>query len=379
MPNSKSTVIIGNIFPMSLLHQIALTFIPGVGAVNSRLLLKHFGSAEDVFKAKKPQLLAIPGIGEKTAQSILQHDFFKRAEKELNFIEKYKIQTFFYSSDEYPKRLRNCYDAPVLLYYKGNADLNNSRVVSIVGTRNATPYGKELTDSLVEELKKHNVLVVSGLAYGIDAMAHKACLKQDIKTVGVVGHGLDRIYPSQHRSLAEKMVRNGGLLTEFPSETVPARENFPMRNRIVAGMADATIIVEASLTGGALITAELANSYNRDVFSFPGNIKQEFSAGCNYLIKTNRASLITSAKDLEYILVWITENRQEEKKQLSLSLNLSSDEKKIVTILIEKNQAGIDELAIETQIPQSKLAITILGLEMQGILIALPGKVYKLA
>jgi DNA processing protein len=364
---------------MSLLHQIALTFIPGVGAVNSRLLLKHFGSAGDVFQAKKPQLLAIPGIGEKTAQSILQHDFFERAEKELNFIEKYKIQTFFYNSDEYPKRLKNCYDAPVLLYYKGNADLNSSRVVSIVGTRNATPYGKELTDSLVEELKKHNVLVVSGLAYGIDAMAHKACLKQDIQTVGVVGHGLDRIYPSQHRSLAEKMVRNGGLLTEFPSETIPARENFPMRNRIVAGMADATIIVEASLTGGALITAELANSYNRDVFSFPGNIKQEFSAGCNYLIKTNRASLITSAKDLEYILGWITENRQEEKKQLSLSLNLSVDEKKVVNILIEKGQAGIDELAIETQFPQSKLAITILGLEMQGILIALPGKVYKLA
>jgi DNA processing protein len=346
---------------MSLLHQIALTFIPGVGSVYSRLLLKHFGSAEDVFKAKKSQLLAIPGIGEKTTQSILQHDFFKRAEKELDFIEKYKIKTFFYNSDDYPKRLKNCYDAPVLLYYKGNADLNNTRVISIVGTRNATPYGKELTDSLVEELKKHNVLIVSGLAYGIDAMAHKACLKQDIPTVGVVGHGLDRIYPSQHRSLAEKMVRNGGLLTEFPSETIPSRENFPMRNRIVAGMADATIIVEASLTGGALITAELANSYNRDVFSFPGNIKQEFSAGCNYLIKTNRASLITSAKDLEYILGWVTDVRQEEKKQLSLSLNLSADEKKIVNILIGRGQTGIDELAIETQLPQSKLAITILG------------------
>ena len=364
---------------MSLLHQIALTLIPGVGSVNSRLLLKHFGSAEDLFKAKKSQLLAIPGIGEKTAQSILQHDFFKRAEQELDFVEKYKIRTFFYTSEDYPKRLKNCFDAPVLLYYKGNADLNNSRIVSIVGTRNATQYGKELTNALVEELKKHDVLVVSGLAYGIDAMAHKACLKHDIATVGVVGHGLDRIYPAQHRSLAEKMVTQGGLLTEFPSQTNPDRENFPKRNRIVAGLADATVIVEASLTGGALITAELANSYNRDVFSFPGNVNEEFSAGCNFLIKTNRANLITSAKDLEYLLNWTSFEPREDKKQLSMMLNLSPDEKKIVDVLVAKGQTGIDDISIETQLPQSKLAITILGLEMQGILIALPGKAYKLA
>lgn len=364
---------------MSLLHQIALTFIPGVGSVNSRLLLKHFGTAEDVFKAKKSQLTAIQGIGEKTAQSILQHHFFERAEQEIEFVEKYKIKTFFYSDEDYPKRLRNCYDAPVLLYYKGNADLNSERIVSIVGTRNATSYGKDLTESLVEELKKHNVLVISGLAYGIDAMAHKACLKQDIPTVGVVGHGLDRIYPAQHRSLAEKMLGSGGILTEFPSGTKPDRENFPKRNRIVAGMADATVIVEASLTGGALITAELANSYNRDVFSFPGRVKDEFSAGCNFLIKTNRASLITSVKDLEYLLGWVREETSEPKKQLSLRLDLSSDEKKVAEVLFNKPNTGIDDLSIATQLPQSKLAITILGLEMQGIIISLPGKTYRLA
>lgn len=364
---------------MSLLHQIALTFIPGVGSVNSRLLLKHFGTAEDVFKAKKSQLTAIQGIGEKTAQSILQHQFFERAEQEIEFVEKYKIKTFFYSDEDYPKRLRNCYDAPVLLYYKGNADLNSERIVSIVGTRNATSYGKDLTESLVEELKKHNVLVISGLAYGIDAMAHKACLKQDIPTVGVVGHGLDRIYPAQHRSLAEKMLGSGGILTEFPSGTKPDRENFPKRNRIVAGMADATVIVEASLTGGALITAELANSYNRDVFSFPGRVKDEFSAGCNFLIKTNRASLITSVKDLEYLLGWVREESKEPQKQLSLRLDLSSDEKKVAEVLFNKPNTGIDDLSIATQLPQSKLAITILGLEMQGIIISLPGKTYRLA
>ena len=364
---------------MSLFYQIALTLIPGVGAVNSRLLLKHFGSAEELFKAKKSQLLAIPGIGEKTANSILQHDFFERAEKEMDFVEKYKIRTFFYTSEDYPKRLKNCYDAPVLLYYKGNADLNSSKVVSIVGTRKATQYGRELTNSLVDELQKHNVLVVSGLAYGIDAMAHKACLRQNTPTIGVVGHGLDRIYPAQHRSLAEKMISNGGLLTEFPSQTNPDRENFPKRNRIVAGLADATIIVEASLTGGALITAELANSYNRDVFSFPGNITEEFSAGCNFLIKTNRANLITSAKDLEYLLGWKNSDSKEDKTQLSLPLNLSADEKKIVDVILSKNQIAVDELALETQLPQSKLAITILGLEMQGVIIAMPGKVYKMA
>lgn len=364
---------------MSLLHQIALTLIPGVGSVNARMLLNHFGSAEDVFKAKKHQLLSILRIGEKTAQSILQHDFFARAEEELAFIEKYKLKTFFYNDEDYPKRLKNCYDAPMLLYYKGNAELNSTRIISIVGTRNATPYGKELTDALVAELKNSNVVVISGLAYGIDAMAHKASLKHNVPTVGVVGHGLDRIYPAQHRELAEKMIANGGILTEFPSQTKPDRENFPKRNRIVAGLADATIIVEASLRGGALITAELANSYNRDVFSFPGNIKQEFSAGCNFLIKTNRANLITGAKDLEYILGWVNQPYKEEQKQLSLKINLSADEKKIVNVLLENKQAGIDEISIETKMPQSKLAITILGLEMQGILITLPGKIYKLA
>lgn len=364
---------------MSLFHQIALTLIPGVGSVYSRLLLNHFGSAQEVFKAKKSQLISISGIGEKTAQCIRNHDFFERAEREIDFVEKYKIKTFFYTSDDYPKRLKNCYDAPILLYYKGNAELNSTRVLSIVGTRNATPYGKELTETLVEELKKHNVLVISGLAYGIDAMAHRACLKHDIPTVGVVGHGLDRIYPSQHRSLAEKMVSEGGLLTEFPSQTIPDRENFPKRNRIVAGLADATIVVEASLTGGALITAELANSYNRDVFSFPGNVKQEFSAGCNFLIKTNRASLITGVKDLEYLLGWETPNHKEEQRQVSLRLNLSADEKKIADFLITRGQVGIDELALATQLPQSKLSVTILALEMQGIIIALPGKMYKIS
>lgn len=363
---------------MPSLYEIALTLVPGVGVVTARNLLDQFGDAESVFKAKPAQLTAIPGIGPKTAGNIHAKDCLTRAEKELAFVEKYKIRMLFYTSEEYPSRLRNCYDAPVLLYYKGNADLNSSRIISIVGTRNATSYGKELTDQLVADLKKHDVVVISGLAYGIDGIAHRACLKQDIPTVGVVGHGLDRIYPAQHRPLAEKMMSNGGLLTEFPSGTNPDRENFPKRNRVVAGLADATIIVEAAVNGGALITAELANSYDRDVFAFPGRVQDEYSSGCNYLIKTNRANLITGVKDIEYLMGWEIEEQQEQ-KQLSLPLNLSVEEKKVVDILMQKGTIAIDEISILAQLPHSKLTMILLSLEMTGIAIALPGKMYKLS
>jgi len=364
---------------MSTLHQIALTFIPGIGDVTARNLLEHFGSAEIVFTASKKSLSEVPGIRKNAMEAILKKEGFDRAEKELRFIEKYKIQPLFYTNEAYPKRLKNCYDAPVLLYYKGKADLNSSKVISIVGTRNATAYGRELTQKLVEALKPHNVIVISGLAHGIDGIAHKACIKHDIPTIGVMGHGLDRIYPAVHRSLAEKMLSQGGLLTEFPSETNPDRENFPKRNRIVAGMADATIIVEAGLKGGALITAELANSYNRDVFAFPGSVNDEFSAGCNYLIKTNRANLITGIKDLEYMLGWAIDTAEDAKpKQVSLKLNLSEDEQNVINVLESKGTVGIDDLSLLTKLPQSRLAVTILGLEMQGIVVSLPGKMYRL-
>lgn len=364
---------------MSLLNKIALTFVPGIGDITARSLLEYLGNEDAIFEASRSKLSSVPGIRKKTVEAIINKEGFDKAEKELQFIEKYKIQVLFFTEESYPKRLRNCYDAPVLLYYKGNADLNSGRVISIVGTRNATQYGKELTQQLVEDLQQRNVLVVSGLAHGIDGIAHKACIKNNVPTVGVLGHGLDRIYPAAHRSLAEKMIENGGLLTEYPSETNPDRENFPKRNRIVAGMADATIIVEASLKGGALITAELANSYNKDVFAFPGNVKDEFSAGCNYLIKTNRANLISGVKDLDYFLGWSESTELKKEKQIKLQLNLTAEEQKVVNILEEKGIVGVDDLSLMSNLPQSKLAVTILGLEMQGILIALPGKTYKLA
>lgn len=363
---------------MSLVHKIALSLIKGVGPMFAKNLLSHFGSAEAVFSATKAQILKIEGIGEIRANSILHTDAIVKAEQQLEFIEKHDIQVLFYADDNYPKRLRNCYDAPLLLYYKGTADLNHSRIVSIVGTRNATAYGKLLCKQLAEVLKSYNVIIMSGLAHGIDAAAHKESLNCNIPTVGVLGHGLDRIYPAAHKELTVKMVHNGGLLTEFLPGTNPDRENFPKRNRIIAGIADVTVVVEASLKGGALITAEIANSYNKDVYAFPGRTTDEFSEGCNFLIKTNRAALINTAKDLIYYLGWDDEVVKKVAIQAQLPLNLTKDEQQIATIL-KDNPLGIDDLCLKINWQQSKIAIVLLTLEMQGVIISLPGKIYKLA
>jgi DNA processing protein len=361
-----------------MLYEIALTMVKGIGDVTIKTLLNHFGSAEEIFKVKKAQLQKIPNIGSKTADSILLKDSFTRAEKELNFIEKYKIQPLFYTSDNYPKKLRNCHDAPVLLYFKGNADLNNQKIVAIVGTRNATMHGKAFCDNLIAGLQQHGLLIVSGLAYGIDIAAHQASLNYKLPTIGVLGHGLDRIYPAVHRNVAEKMLANGGLLTEFPSETNPDRQNFPKRNRIIAGMADATIVIEAAKKGGALITAEIANSYNKDVFAVPGRSSDEFSEGCNFLIKTNRAQLITRVEDLEYIMGWMDIKTDQPKKQKELLLDLNPEDQKIVHIINEAGSISIDNLQIKMNMPQSKLAMALLNLEMQSVIISLPGKVYRM-
>lgn len=363
---------------MSTLHKIALTFIKSIGPVNAKNLLAYCGSAEAVFSATKKQLLQIPGIGEKSVEAILTTNALQRAEEELQFINRHGIEVLFFTDENYPKRLKNCFDAPILLYFKGDANLNHTRIISIVGTRNATDYGRNLCKQLCEVLAPYDVLIVSGLAYGIDVTAHKECIANNIATVGVLGHGLDRLYPQIHKSVSQKMVLNGGLLSEFPTLTNPDKQNFPQRNRIIAGIADATIVVEASLKGGALITAEIANSYNKDVYAFPGRTSDVFSEGCNFLIKTNRAGLINNANDLIYYLGWDNEVKQKISKQTTLQINLTANEQKVIDALTN-NQCAIDELSISVSIQPSKLAIILLTLEMQGIIISLPGKVYKLA
>lgn len=365
---------------MSQLHQIALTFVNNIGPTLAKTLVSHFGDAESVFNASKSRLLNVPGIGGKTIGQLNFNEALIRAEAELRFIEKNDIEVIFYTESAYPKRLKNCNDSPALLYSKGNADLNVRHIVSIVGTRNATEYGKHLCRQLVEELQQYNVLVVSGLALGIDVTAHRECVKLDMPTVGVLGHGLDRLYPGQNRSTAEKMILNGGLLSEYPSGTIPDRENFPQRNRVVAGMADATVVIEASVKGGALITAEIANSYNRDVFAFPGRVGDDYSEGCNFLIRNNKAALLTCAADLAYSLGWEKTDKLQPVEQFMLPIDLSAEEQTIFNILHQHTGAiAIDDLTIKTNMPTSRLAMNLLNMEMQGYIRSLPGKMYSLS
>ncbi len=363
----------------SVIYDLALSFTPGVGPVTLRNLLSHFGSAKAVLEASGMELKRVDGIGNKMSVALINNRNFanEQAEKELDFAKKHQVQILTFSDAAYPRRLKECYDAPGLLYYRGTANLNNTRVVSIVGSRNATPYGKRICDELVEALSDYNVLVVSGLAYGIDSFAHRASVKNQIPTVGVLGHGLDRIYPSENRGLAKEMLIDGGLLTEFPSCTKPDRQNFPQRNRIVAGMADVVIVVEAAIQGGALITAEIANNYNRDVCAFPGNIDQIYSAGCNFLIKSHRAHLISRAKDLEYLMSWEADKIKPKAIQIQLELKLNPQEKKMYELIKLYQPLSIDEIAMKLNLVQSKMTLTLLELEMKGLLVALPGKVFK--
>ena len=359
-----------------LLYQIGITLIPGIGDINGKKLIAYCGGAEAVFKEKKAVLLKIPGIGTSTVNAIISQKVLQRAEEEIGFIQKYKITPLFFSDKNYPQRLKHCVDGPMLLYYKGNADLNTSRIVGVVGTRSATEYGKETGNKILEELAALDVLVVSGLAYGIDTIAHKSALAYNLKTVGVLAHGLDRIYPVANKSLAEKMVSNGGLITEFINKSNPDRENFPKRNRIIAGMIDALIVIESAIRGGALITANIANSYDRDVFAFPGKISDKYSEGCNFLIKTNKAALIQSGKDISYIMQWEADTKKSP-KQHKLFIELNSDEKMIVEILRKSETCSIDYIVLQSKLSTSKIAALLLNLEFKGVVKNLPGKMYK--
>ncbi|HPS63874.1 MAG TPA: DNA-processing protein DprA, partial [Bacteroidales bacterium] len=319
-----------------------------------------------------------PRIREFLAGAVAGRDILARAGEEVAFLEKFRIKSLFFRDRDYPHRLKNCHDAPVMLYYKGVADLNAPRVIGIVGTRNATAYGKDVTRKFVEDLVDYNVLVVSGLAYGIDGCAHRQAVASGLATVGVLGHGLDTIYPWAHKPLAEKMVTQGGLLTEFLSRTKPDRNNFPMRNRIIAGLCDAVVVVEAGVTGGALITAEIANTYNRDVFAVPGRVTDPVSEGTNTLIRTNRAALIQKAGDIAYLMGWNDEGKPVFAPQKKIFIELTREEERIVELLRPEGTLGIDELSVRLDIPMSRVSASLLNLEFEGVVKCLPGKRYSL-
>ncbi|MEP7279823.1 MAG: DNA-processing protein DprA [Bacteroidota bacterium] len=362
-----------------LLYQVALTLVPHIGPVQARILVNHFGDAAAIFKAKKASLDKLEGVGEIRASSIKTFAGFKKAEEELAFVSQYKITPLFLTDVAYPQRLLNCYDPPTLLYYRGNANLNASRIIAIVGTRSKTDYGKYLTEKLLADLQDQHIIVVSGLALGIDAIAHRAAIKHALPTIAVVAHGLDKIYPVENAGLAKDIIReDGGLLTEFGSKTKPDKHHFPSRNRIVAGMSDATIVIETAVKGGSMITAELANDYNKDVFAFPGRTTDGKSAGCNHLIRNNKAMLLTGAQDLTALLGWQEKPRLQEKRQRELFIQLTSEEKIITGLLEEKGTLAIDELNLKSNLSSSRVAAALLNLELQNIIASLPGKRYQL-
>ncbi len=362
-----------------LQYRIALTLLPGVGIANARKLIALTGSAKALFTEKKNALQRITGLKDQAIDSILDSkEYLQRAEKECRFIETNNIRTFFFTDDDFPVRLKQCTDSPIIIYSQGNADLDAQYIVSIVGTRKATDYGKEVCHNLINGLSSLGVLIVSGLAYGIDTAAHRNALDAGLPTVGVLAHGLDRIYPDVNIPLARRMLEQGGLVTEFMSYTNPDRENFPMRNRIIAGLSDATIVVEAGPKGGALITADIANSYNRDVFAVPGRVSDLYSTGCTSLIKTNRAALVEKPEDILYIMGWDKEKTKKEPVQQKLFIQLEPDQETIYSILKEHGECSIDKLCVESKMNAGKIATALLNLEFEGLIKSLPGKMYRI-
>jgi DNA processing protein len=360
------------------LYRIALTMVPGIGDVLAKKLVAACGSPEEIFKAPQKTLKRVPRISEKLAGSFTSKEILRRAESECAFLDKYRIKPLYFQDSEYPTRLKNCIDSPVLIYYKGSENLNAQKVISLVGTRKATDYGREMCYQIISAFRDEQVLIVSGLAHGIDSFAHKTALDNGLPTVGVLGHGLDRIYPFQNKKLAERMVYQGGLLTDFPSLTKPDKENFPKRNRIIAGMSDAVIVVEAAIKGGALITADIANSYNRDVFAIPGRVGDTYSAGANALIKQNKAALVQSADDIRYMMGWGDTPSPGSGKQKTIFIELTPEEEKIVGCLTSKGEITIDEIMLETEMSMSKCSAALLNLEFEGVVTSKPGRVYSL-
>lgn len=359
-----------------LKYLIALSKTPLVGAVTAKSLIGYCGGIKNVFDASHKELMNVPGIGNKITQNIKNSNVDALALPELKFIKKNKVRCYTYLDEGYPNRLKQYDDSPLTLYYKGAADLNHHRIVSIIGTRKPTNYGKIQCEKLVQGLKHLDVLILSGLAHGIDSCAHSASVQNQIPTVGVLGHGLDRVYPAANRKLAERMIENGGLLTEFTSGTNPDRENFPMRNRIIAGMSDAVVIVESGKSGGSVITAAYANAYYKDVFAFPGKVTDDYSLGCNKLIKEHKASLIESAQDIKYVMRW--DEKEKSVIQTDLFLELNDEEKIVYQLLKDHKEMQLDQMHYASKLPLNKLSSLLLQMEFKGILKTLPGKRYVL-
>ena len=360
-----------------LFYMLALLKVEGIGDINAKKLINHCGSAENIFNTKPQILQSIDGIGNRLLNKLKDKSVFEKAEQELKYVEKEKINVLYYQNGNYPERLKHCIDGPVLLFTSGNLNLENRKIISIVGTRQITSYGNEFCKKLIEELAVFNPIIVSGFAYGIDIVAHQSAMDNNLQTIGVLAHGLNQIYPKTHSKYVAKMEENGGFITEFWSSSNPDKENFVKRNRIVAGISEATIVIESAEKGGSLITAIIANDYNRDVFAVPGRISDKFSQGCNNLIKTQRANLLTSAADIVYMLNWELESKKTKPIQKQLFVSLEDDEQKIYDYLQKTGKQILDIIALECDFPIFRISSILLNMELKGVIRPLPGKLFE--
>jgi DNA processing protein len=361
---------------------LALVNTPGIGSVTIRQLISYCGSAENVFNSDFKKLIKIPGIGEKVARSILKKEGLTEAEKEWADCIKSGARLHFFSDITYPTRLKSLYDAPVVLYSKGDFDYNSYRAIGIVGTRQVSDYGKAVTENIIKELVPYNPLVVSGLAYGVDITAHRACLKNDLATIGVMASGLNVIYPAVHQKTAKEMLERGGLVTENALATKPDFMRFPARNRIIAGLSDVTIVVESAKKGGSLITVDFAQNYHREVFAVPGNLSNAQSEGCNQLIRENKACIFLSVQDMADAIGWNLQNKEKELSVVSdttlLFDGFTQDEGQVLSLLKRQGNMQLDEISWQSGMHLNKLATLLLNLEFQGMVRSLPGKKYGL-
>jgi DNA processing protein len=364
-----------------LQYVLALQRVEGVGDIVAKKLINHCGSAKEVFRSKPQLLKSIDGVGDILIKNLKEASVHQKAEQELKFIQDEKISFCYYQDENYPGRLKHCIDGPILIFTSGNIDLNNRRIISIVGTRQITSYGTEFCKKLIEDLAVFNPIIVSGFAYGVDIVAHQAAMDNNLQTIGVLAHGLNQIYPKTHKKYVAKMEQNGGFLTEFWSLSNPDKENFVRRNRIVAGISEATIVIESAEKGGSLITANVANDYSRDVFAVPGRTTDKFSQGCNDLIKTQRAQLMTSAADLIYNLNWQleinTKSHYDKSIQKQLFVSLDFEEQKIYDYLQKNGKQLLDIIALECDFPIFKISSILLNMELKGVIRPLPGKLFE--
>ncbi|WP_343634945.1 DNA-processing protein DprA [Fluviicola sp.] len=358
-------------------HQIALTFLSGIGSRRARVIVSHFNDLEEFFAEKRLNLAKIPGIPADFVSMKLRLNALTEADKVLLELERIGGKTVFFTEKNYPRRLKQCADAPLLLYTKGNIEWNPDKLVSIVGTRHATDYGKALTHELIEGLAAQHITIVSGMAYGIDIYAHIEALKHNLPTWGVLGHGLAKMYPGEHRKIADRMLETGGIISEFIPSQKPEPQHFPMRNRIVAGLTDATIVIESGDKGGSLITASLASDYNRDVFAYPGDISRPYSKGCLSLIQKNQATLIRNSEDLIRSMNWETEEPSSG-KQRSLFVDLNLREEKIIAVMKTKPELTLDTIGYLSSLSVSEVSSDLLSLEFKGLVRSLPGRRFQL-